>query len=266
MSAATSSDVAWAGPLAPLHPLADAFIELARPKTLLGRIAGLRTVPFNVAVANQTAGGAYSWVGQGKPAPVTSAAFATVTASPTKAAAIIVVTEELVRLSTPPAERLLRDELVNGLAQYLDTQFVDPAVAAVAGVSPASVTNGTTAIVSAGTSQANAATDLQALITQFVAANPDVEDMTLLVKPANAVAIARATNSQTLGLNGGSVYGIPVVTSANVGDRLIALDASRILVADENEIEVDASRNALVEMETAPTDPGTASTVQISLY
>ena len=143
---------------------------------------------------------------------------------------------ELARLSAPGAEVVLRDELVKGIAAFLDTQFIDPAVAAVATVSPASITNATTPIVSAGSSQANAATDIQALLTQFVVANPDIESLVLLMKPANAVAIARATNTPTLGLNGGTIYGIPVVTSGNVRSidcrfahlesRLAALEAS----------------------------------------
>jgi hypothetical protein len=45
------------------------------------------------------------------------------------------------------------------------------------------------------------------------------------MKPTNAVAISRAANAPSLGLNGGSIYGIPVVTSS-VGDRLTALDAA----------------------------------------
>jgi hypothetical protein len=86
------------------------------------------------------------------------------------------------------------------------------------------------------------------------------------MRPSNAVAIARATNTPTLGLKGGSIYGIPVIVSQTVGDRLIALDASQILVADEGGIEVDISNNALVQMDSAPTDAQTAATVLISLF
>jgi hypothetical protein len=69
----------------------------------------------------------------------------------------------------------VREEMIAGVAQYLDTQFVGPAVAAASNVSPASITKGTTAITSAGTSAANALTDLQALLSAFVTANPNVE-------------------------------------------------------------------------------------------
>ena len=36
----------------------------------------------------------------------------------------------------------MRADMVAGIAQFLDAQFIDPAVAAVAGVNPASITNG----------------------------------------------------------------------------------------------------------------------------
>jgi hypothetical protein len=120
--------------------------------------------------------------------------------------------------------------------------------------------------VSAGTTQANAATDIQGLIAAFVAANPSVEDLVLLMRPSHAVAIARATNTPTLGLKGGSIYGIPVIVSNTVGDRLIALDASQILYADDGGIEVDVSNNATVQLDSAPTDPTVAATVLVSLF
>ena len=66
----------------------------------------------------------------------------------------------------------------------------------------------------------------------------------ILTKPANAVAIGRATGSQTLGLNGGTLFGIPVVTSNSVGDRLIALDTSQILIADDGGLDVYMSESA----------------------
>ena len=82
-----------------------------------------------------------------------------------KAAGIIVLTEELAELSSPAAVPVMQREMIEGCRQFLDAQFVDPTVAAVANVSPASITNGAGTTASAGTSQANAATDWQALIT-----------------------------------------------------------------------------------------------------
>jgi hypothetical protein len=52
----TTTDSTWAGPLVVTQPLNE-FLEMLRPRTLLGRIPGLRYVPFNVSVPTQTTGG-----------------------------------------------------------------------------------------------------------------------------------------------------------------------------------------------------------------
>ena len=105
-------------------------------------------MPFNTKVPTQTAGGTYGWVGEGKPKPLTALAFSSATLAVAKAAGIIVITEELARLSSPSAEAVVRADMIAGIAQFLDGQFIDPAVAEVANVHPASITNGLTPIVS----------------------------------------------------------------------------------------------------------------------
>jgi HK97 family phage major capsid protein len=96
VAAGTTTDATWAGPLAVVQPLVNEFLELLRPRTLLGRIPGLKRVPFNISLSSQTTGGTYGWVGQNKPKPVTKSDYATVTLDFAKAAGIIVLSEELV--------------------------------------------------------------------------------------------------------------------------------------------------------------------------
>jgi hypothetical protein len=92
-------------------------------------------------------------------------------ASILKCAGIIVITEELARTSTPSAEEVIRRDMIAGIAAFLDSEFIDPTKAAVAGVSPGSVTNGVTPITTAGTTPANARTDIQAMANAMAAAN-----------------------------------------------------------------------------------------------
>jgi hypothetical protein len=110
--------------------------------------------------------------------------FASVTVTGTKAGGIVVLTKDLVARASesPSALAIMREEMINDVGGFLDVQFQDPAVAAVANVSPASITNGAGTSVSAGTSQANAITDIQTLICAFLAASPSVENMVLLIK------------------------------------------------------------------------------------
>jgi HK97 family phage major capsid protein/HK97 family phage prohead protease len=268
----TTTDATWAGPLVVTQPLND-FLELLRPQTLIGRIPGLKHVPFNISIPSQTTGGTYAWVGQNKPKPVTKADYLAVTLGFAKAAGIIVLSEELVTLSTPSAENLVRQEMLDGMSMFLDTQFTDPAVAAVANVNPASITNGAATIASSGVTGAAAKVDLASRVGVFVAANYSLGQSVWLMNEANAFGIGLSVNGlgQPLfpgfnGQNGGMLMGIPVVVSNNVGARVILAHTPSILFADEGGIRIDVSREASVQMDSAPTDTVDATTVYLSLW
>jgi HK97 family phage major capsid protein/HK97 family phage prohead protease len=268
VAAGNTTDAAWAGPLVN-QSIASDFIALLRPATILGKIPNLRTVPFNTKVPSQTAGGTYGWVGEAKPKPVTKLAFAAVSLDVAKAAGIIVLTEELVRLSSPSAEALVRADMVAGIAQFLDTQFIDPAVAAVAGVNPASITNG--APTQAAT--ANPLADLLALISHFSSNNIPVGGLSIIMSPSNALAWSFYTHGSgsdrlfpSLTMEGGSVQGINVVTSQAAGTNVIALQPDLVLYADDGGVTIDASREASLQMDSAPMSPTDATTVFVSLW
>ena len=127
---------AWAGALVQIRQAENEFLELLRPATIIGKITNLRQVPFNTQVPLQTGGGTYGWVGQGAAKPVTKLALTTTAIQFSKAAGIIVITEELAKLSSPSAEAIVRADMIAGIAQFLDAQFIDLAVVAVRNVSP----------------------------------------------------------------------------------------------------------------------------------
>jgi HK97 family phage major capsid protein/HK97 family phage prohead protease len=266
-----TTDATWAGPLVVTQPLNE-FLEMLRPRTLLGRIPGLRLVPFNVSIPSQTTGGTYAWVGQNKPKPVTKADYATVTVPFAKAAGIIVLSEELVKLSSPSAEGLVREEMIAGMAQFLDTQFVDPAVAVAANVSPASITNGAATIASSGVTGAAAKVDLASRVAVFAAANIPLDGSVWLMNDGNAFGIAMSVNAlgqplfPSMTAQGGTLFGMPVIVSNNVGLRVVLVHAPSILYADEGGVRIDASREASIQMDSAPTDTVDATTVYISLW
>lgn len=272
VAAGTTTDATWAGPLAPTQTAVNEFLELLRPRTLIGRVAGFRQVPFNTAVPSQTGGGTYSWVGQGNAKPVTSAAFATVTVPFAKAAGIIVLTEELVRLSTPSAEATIREEMIAGMGQFLDTQLVDPAVAAVASVNPASITNGAATAAASGVTGAAARADLAARVATFTAANIPLDGAVWLMSDSTAFGLGLSLNAlgqplfPGVGREGGSIMGIPIVVSNNVGNRVVLVHAPSILFADEGGVSIDVSREASIQMDSAPSNPSDATTVLVSLW
>jgi HK97 family phage major capsid protein len=262
-----TTDAAWAGPLVNQN-IANEFLELLRPATILGKIPNLREVPLNTKVPAQTAGGTYGWVGEAKSKPVTKLAFATESLGVAKAAGIIVLTEELVRLSNPKAEEICRKDMIAGIAQFLDQQFIDPAVAAVAGVNPASITNGAPTAAASGAPLA----DILGLINHFATNNISVDGLVFILNAANALALSfRSYTDGTpqfpgITVGGGSYKGMTFIASNAASTNVIALQPQLILFADDGGVTIDASREASLQMDSAPVSPGDATTVYVSLW
>jgi HK97 family phage major capsid protein len=281
VTSGSTTDTTWAGPLVNYQVLTSEFVQYLRPLTIIGRLPGLRRVPFNIKIQRQTGGASVNWVGQGAPKPLTSDAFDSLTLDLAKIAGIIVLNDELIRLSSPSAEMLVRDDLAAAVVQFMDSQFVDPSKAAVTGVSPASITNGVTPIVPSGTTGAAFRSDLKRLMAAFLAANMQITQAAFIMTQQTALAISLMTNSlgnkefPDINMNGGTLLGLPVVTSENIpattgspaeGYPIILASTTDILLADDGDVTIDASREASLQMDTAPDSPATASTTFVSMF
>jgi HK97 family phage major capsid protein/HK97 family phage prohead protease len=273
----TIAEPAWAAPLAVQSPMAQEFLDLLRPATLIGKIPNFKRIPFNVSFPMQTGGGTYAWVGEGAPKPVGNLQFVSVTLGIAKSAGIIVISEELARLSSPSAEATVRNDMIRGMSTFLDQQFIDPTVAAVTNVSPASITNLANGYATAGTSADNARTDLKKGITLMTANNYPLSELVFIMSEANAFALSMALTANgvlvnpNLGSLGGTIFGgptggVPVITSQSAGSVVATVHAPSIAYADEGGINIDVSREASVEMNTTPTSPVTASSAYVSLW
>jgi len=263
----TATDATWAAPLVNPKISAD-FIEMMRAATIIDQISGLNKVPFNTKIPMQTGGGTFNWVGEMKPKPVTSMAFSSVSLDWAKVAGITVLTQELIKLSSPQAEDVVRRSMVKDIAAFLDGQFVNPAVAAVAGISPASITNG--APTAAAT--ANPLADIMGLIAHFVNNNISVAGVHFLMSPTNALSLSFKTNTDGsavfpgISAGGGSYKGLTFITSQTVGSLVIALQPELIMMADDGGVTIDASTEASIQMDGAPDSPVAATTVTVSMF
>ncbi len=236
------------------------FIELLRPATLIGRIPGLKRVPFNVSVPVETGGSTFNWVAESNPKPVSAMTFSSATLRWAKAAGIVVITKELAKFSSPSAEQIIKDSMVKQCSQFLDEQFITDTVAAVTNVSPASILNGkSAAAATGGSTPGDALYDIDVAMKAFVANNQNPMDAVILMSASNAYSLASAQNSLSSGrifpdltINGGSIGGIPVVVSQSVGARLVVVNASEILFADDGGVEISVSDQASVEMSSTP--------------
>lgn len=250
------------------------FIDLLRPETILGKLTP-RQVPANIRIPKATSGTTANWIGEGKAAPVTNAAFGDLEVGDHKIGAIAVFTEELLRRSEPAAEALVRDDLLATIAQAIDLAFIDSANAGIAGVKPAAITNGIAAIVAtAGTGATAVAavlTDVAKAYDKFVTANHPLASGVWILHPSTALKLSMLRDESGnrafpgLGMNGGTLEGLPAVTSTNVpgdataGYHMVLATQNDILLA-EGGLVIDASREASLEFNTTPTGDAKAPT------
>lgn len=259
VAAGTTTDPAWAGPLVQYQDMAAEFIELLRPATIVGRIEGLRRVPFNVRIPGQATGSSVGWVGEGKPAPVSALAFNTTTLGFSKVAGIVAITEELARFSTPSAEGVIQQDLISTISQFLDGQFIDPAVEAGAnGLSPASITNGVKAIPASGKDAEAVRADVKKVFQAFINANLSVAGAVWIMSETTALSLSLMLNVMGqpefpgLTMAGGTFFGLPAILSQTVGNNIVLAKASEILFADDGGVTLDVSREASLQMDSAP--------------
>lgn len=288
VSAGTTTDPTWASPLVEYNVLVSEFIDYLRPQTILGQfgttvggvlIPDLNHIPFNVHIKGQTSGGSGYWVGQGKAKPLTKFDFEDVYLGWTKVANIAVLTEDLLRFSNPSADTLVRAALAAALIERLDRDFVDPAKAAVANVSPASLTNGVTPIHSSGNDAEAVRADIAKLWTPFINANISPTTAVYIMSPLTALKLSLMRNAlgqlefPGITINGGRLDGIPVIVSNFVptdstGSLVILVNAQDVFIADDGTVTIDASREASLQMDNAPTNdsPTPTATALVSMF
>lgn len=250
------------------------FIEYLAARTVFDQIP-FREIPANVTIKGRDGAGTGYWVGEGKAIPPTEGDFSTVSLTPLKVAALSVITNELLRDSSPAAEMLVRDMLVEASAQRIDATVFSTA-AAVSGVSPAGLLNGLTAIGSTGDDGDNVRGDVKLLYSPFITAK-HANGLILVMNPALAKStqlMANALGQQEfpgITASGGTLLGDRVVTGDNITSTyVILLDPREIYRIGDMGVSVSVSKEAMIEMGTDATGdalaPTAASKQMISLF
>lgn len=265
----------WGNELAALdNKYRGDFIEFLYSKTVYDKL-NLRVVPDNVLIKGQDGAGTGYWVGEKKAIPATAMDFMDVDLRTLKVGALAAISNELIMRSDPSAEMLVRDGLVNASAQRIDTTFLSTA-AAVANVSPAGILNGVSPISASGEDAQSLFNDIGSLYAPFITAkNASGLTYVMYTGLAKSISLMRNALSQRefpdLNANGGTFEGDPVVTGENVGAaHLILLKPSDIYRIGDGGFEVSVSKEATIEMDTAPTGdghtPATASANMVSMF
>ena len=245
----TTTDVGFASALVQENRLVGEFVEMLRAATVFEQLNGFRAVPFNSKIPSQLTGGTAAWVGEGAAKPLTNPTYGEVEIKEHKLAAITVYTQELMRRSDPAVDVLVRDDLIEASKTLIDNTFLDAAAAST--TRPAGVLNGVTATPSTGTTAAAYETDLLTLINTFVAANLSLDGAYFLMSETRAAQISLLRdalgNSYFAGMalrGTRTLMGIPVITSQAVGNKIILVKTSEILLAQDGGVDVSYSDQA----------------------
>jgi hypothetical protein len=250
------------------------FIEYLYGRTLFDRLP-LRQVPANVTIKGQDGAATGYWVGESKGIPVTTADFSSVSLTPLKVGAIAVISNELMRDSSPSAEMLVRDALVQASAQRVDTTFLST-TAVSAGVSPAGILNGVAGHNSHGSTAEALIADFKQL-TAIFQSYKNASDLAIVTTPDLAVSLGlmlTALGQQQfpgVGQDGGTLLGRMVYTGDNVpSGAFIMLKPSDIWRIADSGVQVSISNVATIEQDSAPQGasdtPVAASATLMSMY
>jgi hypothetical protein len=234
------------------------FITLLREKTVFDSLP-LTVVPANVVIKGQDGTGVAYFVGESKPIPFSQQDYSAVSLTPLKIGALTAMSLELVEDSSPDAEQLATNSLVRDCSQLLDSRFFSN-TAASAGVSPAGMLNGVSAVQpSAGTGLNGLLSDTEALVQAFITAK-NTGGLHWASRPGLARKIGDFRNLMgqrvydTVTEEGGTYDGKPYHTTDNAGSGdLLLLKPSDIYRIGDQGLSVDVSTEATLEFGTAPT-------------
>lgn len=245
----TTTDAGFASPLVQANRLVGEYIEMLRANTVLDKLQ-FRKVPFNIEIPAQATSAMTAWVGEGEAKPLTNPTFADVKLGKHKVAAIVVYTLELLEGSDPAVDVLIRDDLVASSAQFTDAEFLG--ASAGTAKKPAGLLHGLTPITSSGDTAEALAADLRALRKQFLTNNLSLGGAYYLMSEVKASEIADMRDAlgntyfkgMDAGLNQKTLSGIPVIESENVGNVIILVKTSEILMADSGQVDIAYSDQA----------------------
>lgn len=277
--AADSTTAGWASELAYAQNLQDEFINFLRPMTILGRLDGMRRVPFNVRIGSLTAGTTGFWVGQGKPIPMSKGTTGSLSLGITKAAGLAAYDDEILRISTPSVELMVRDDLALAVAQVIDVAFIDPNNGGLLNEKPASVLYNITPTTASGTNAAAVSADIAAVFAAAIAANLDPTSGVWVMTPTTALKLSMMLTANGvhqypgITIKGGFWQGLPVVVSPNAfiagspdyGNMIVLIIQKEIVLADDGGVSIDISNEASIEMLDNPTNTSTGATAPTTM-
>lgn len=198
------------------------FIDLLRPNVVVRQL-GARPVPMrsgNLNMRKKTAGSQASYVGERQPIPTTNPTIGELSMSAKKLAALVPITNELIRHADIGVDALVRDDLLEAVALKEDQQFIR-------GAGSATSPKGLSALMAAGNKiAANAANtlasidnDLSKLRLKVINANVPMTRCAYILSPRTALFLESLRDG-----NGNKAY--PEMAEGKLGVYPFAMTTS----------------------------------------
>jgi HK97 family phage prohead protease/HK97 family phage major capsid protein len=255
MTPATTTTATWAAELA-ATATAD-FVSQLDPSYIFPRLAPMGRqltfgpdrahITFPSESATPSPGG--SFIAEGGAIPVRKMGFTSITLSPSKVAVISVFTSEIMRMSNPQIEGIVRDRIRRDTAIMLDQLLLDATASSAA--RPAGLLFGVSATTASTNTNPYGAImeDIIALATKFWDVNAG-RKLVLIMHPANAMMMATAVGPDgTMGWVQEFTNRFTILESTNVTkNKVIMIDAAD-LVSVLAVPQFDVSDQATVHME-----------------
>jgi hypothetical protein len=239
------------------QPMVAGFLASLRSASVFDRMwPHMVHCPLHsLAIAIQTAF-TVGAVGESLPKPATSLALTANTLTPQKCAGFVVGTNELFRLATAASVTLFNDALRQATVIACNTKML------------ADLIGQTTPIAASGTDVDAILADLKALLDQIEIGENSRLFFVISGDHAKALATYPVQFPKFSLAGGGEVLaGVPTIISdalPDAGTTALIVDASALLAGDDG-IALDASRQTMLQMESAPQPEG-ASTILLSLF
>jgi HK97 family phage major capsid protein len=277
VAAGVTTVPAWAGALTQPEVLGSEYIELLMPETVVGQISGKKQIPFNVKIPRMTGGVTAQWVGEGLSKPVGAGAFDMLTNPWAKLSIITVMSEEVIRFSNPDAAAVMTQNMIDSIALEYNNQFLNGG--APSPIKPGGIFDGVVAVPSTGGTVDQITADVNALLGMIAATNAPLVSPYWIMSHRTfgylaSLRVAMGTAafpglSGNLVTPGSSVFfGIPVLVSGQVPINLAPGTASyiglvsggHIFWSQDPNVDVVTSREASLQMDSAPATPPTPLT------
>ncbi len=238
------------------------MIEMLIPR-VIARSMGATTMPLvngSLQVPKQTAGSSAQYIGESQDIPESQPVFGMLQMSAKKLAALVPVSNDLLRYSSPSADQIVRDDAVRAMSQQEDVTFIRGAGTE---FSPKGVRNWAPAAnllnVNATVNLANVTVDLGTLVLALLNANVAMTRPGWMFAPRtwNYLMNVRDTNGNFAfrpEMLRGTLWGFPFKMTTNIPINLAVtgtdesevylVDWADVIIADAMSLTIDASTEA----------------------